>query len=444
MSKTQNQVQLDSGEIKEFLKHIITNNRFIQEKGMNPVAIEIIGESGLGKTTVVMDMAKTTGLDVVKLNLSQLDELGDLVGYPVRQFQLCKEADIPDPLEQPSVKTEFQVIEKKLPNGQIVKIKQKVNVPVDTSSELTDDCLWVDETAVEQYTKRGYNFTGQKRMSYCPPEWIADKTSGGILILDDYTRADSRFLQACMELCDRQTYISWKLPKDWHVILTSNPDDGNYLVNAIDVAQKTRFISVTMKWNVDRWAEWAENQQIDGRCINFVLRHPEIISPAVNPRSLTTFFNSISSIKDFEKELPMIQMIGEGSIGPEAATLFTTFINNRLDKLIGPKEILQEPKDEKVRQELLNAICNGDPNSGNYRADIASILTTRFINYTIMYAEDHQITQNHINRIIFLINDPDIFTDDLKYHIIKKILNGNKIKFQKALFDKKVQEYVTK
>lgn len=65
--------------------------------------------------------------------------------------------------------------------------------------------------------------------------------------------------------------------------------------------------------------------------INFVLRHPEIVSPAVNPRSLTTFFNSISSIKDFEKELPMIQMIGEGSIGPEAATLFTTFINNRLD-----------------------------------------------------------------------------------------------------------------
>jgi hypothetical protein len=28
--------------------------------------------------------------------------------------------------------------------------------------------------------------------------------------------------------------------------------------------------------------------------------------------------------------------------------------------------------------------------------------------------------------------------------MVKKILNGNKTKFQKTLFDKKVQEYVTK
>jgi MoxR-like ATPase len=44
---------------------------------MNPVAIEIIGESGLGKTTVIMDTAKQLNLDIIKLNLSQLDELGD-------------------------------------------------------------------------------------------------------------------------------------------------------------------------------------------------------------------------------------------------------------------------------------------------------------------------------------------------------------------------------
>jgi hypothetical protein len=164
-------------------------------------------------------------------------------------------------------------------------------------------------------------------MSYAAPEWIAGYEGPGILILDDYSRADQRFLQSAMELIDRQQYISWKLPKGWTILLTTNPDDGNYLVNTMDEAQKTRFVSVEMKWDSEKWAEWAEQQHIDGRCINFVLMHSEIVTPKVNPRSITTFFNCISSFTSFEDNLPMVQMIGEGSVGPETATLFTTFIH---------------------------------------------------------------------------------------------------------------------
>ena len=58
------------------------------------------------------------------------------------------------------------------------------------------------------------------------------------MLLDDWNRADIRFIQAVMELIDRQQYISWTLPKDWHIILTANPDTGDYLVNSIDNAQK--------------------------------------------------------------------------------------------------------------------------------------------------------------------------------------------------------------
>lgn len=72
-----NQVKLDSGEMKDFLNHIIANNRFIQEKGMKPVTTEVIGESGLGKTSVVLDIAKENDLHFVKLNLAQIEELGD-------------------------------------------------------------------------------------------------------------------------------------------------------------------------------------------------------------------------------------------------------------------------------------------------------------------------------------------------------------------------------
>lgn len=122
-----------------------------------------------------------------------------LVGFPVRQFQLCKTnqgaASIGSETIStviPATKKVVQMVEKTLPNGKIVKMKQEVEVPVEPTEQpvanLSDDCLWVDENAVEQYTQRGYGFTGKKRMSYCPPEWIADKEKGGILLLDDYTR----------------------------------------------------------------------------------------------------------------------------------------------------------------------------------------------------------------------------------------------------------------
>lgn len=497
MSKAVKQVNLNIEELKSFLTHIVNNNRFLQKSGKTPAAVEIQGESGLGKTSGVLQLANELSLNFVKLNLAQIEELGDLIGFPVREYQLCtpgnaapvaatpkKKALPASPVavkkmvkkmvdqevtvmeEQEVEEFETKMVPKQiLENGKFVtkqietkvavKVKKEVPVqkimPVEMEVEeevmeagspaaaieeshsiavpSSENCLWIDEHAIEEYLKQGYSFTGQKRMSYCPPEWIADKQGGGILILDDWNRADIRFIQAVMELVDRQEYISWKLPKDWHIMLTANPDDGNYLVQSIDNAQRTRFISVNLKFSVDVWAKWAEEQGIDGRCINFMLMHPELITEKINPRSVTTFFNAISSIKDFAADLPLIQMIGEGSVGPEFALLFSSFINNRLDKLITPHDILLHDNETHVIGELRKAIGTGP----DYRADIASILTTRTINYGIHYAEGNTIYQKTIDRLIKLATDPDTLTDDLKYILVKKFLNGNKQKFQKMM-----------
>jgi len=249
-----------------------------------------------------------------------------------------------------------------------------------------------------------------------------------------------RFIQAVMELIDRQEYISWKLPKNWHIVLSANPDNGDYLVNTIDVAQRTRFMSIVLKWNADRWAEWAEMNDIDTRCINFVLMYPEIVTARVNPRSITTFFNCIHSIPDFDDQLPLIQNLGEGSIGSDAAILFTSFINNKMDKMITPKEILLG---EHVTP-VINAIKEIFKSGNDYRADLASIITTRIINYALVYAEKNSVSADVIERITTLIKEPDLFTDDLKYHLVKKIINGNKQKYQKMLIDTEVQEISTK
>jgi hypothetical protein len=290
------------------------------------------------------------------------------------------------------------------------------------------------------YIQNKYVPSGDKRMGYAAPEWIQGKEEGGILILDDYSRADQRFTQAAMELIDRQKYISWELPKNWHIVLTSNPDNGDYQVTSMDAAQKTRFITAYLQFDTDCWARWAEQNEIDSRCINFLLMHPELVTQTTNARSITTFFNSISSIDSFEETLPLIQMIGEGSVGSEFATLFTTFINNKLDKLVTPKEMLTNNSWEYIKGQMMNAIGKDDA----YRADISSIMALRFINYAVHYSTSNTVDQKIIDRITNFITDKDVFTNDLKYAIIKGILNGNKLKFSKLMLNAQIAAIAVK
>ena len=53
--KSNSRISLKSSKITEFLTHIINNNREIQKRGLVPVSVEVVGEAGLGKTTVIKD-----------------------------------------------------------------------------------------------------------------------------------------------------------------------------------------------------------------------------------------------------------------------------------------------------------------------------------------------------------------------------------------------------
>jgi len=392
------QVQLNTDELKQFVTHVVNNNKYLQENGKIPVAVNIEGEAGIGKTSTILQYANENNLHFVKLSLSQLEELGDLVGFPIKEFEVAKTTD----------------------DGKRV-------------------AKWIPENIMPLYIQQKYVPTGEKRMTHAQPEWIQGKGENGLLILDDYTRADARFMQATMEIIDRQEYISWKLPKGWTVILTSHPDNGDYQVTSLDEAQKTRFITSYLKFDIDCWARWAEENEIDTRCINFMLLHPELTEKRANARSFTTFFNSISSLDSFEESLPIIQMIGEGSVGGEFATMFTMFINNKLDKLVTPKDVLTNNSWEYIKGQLKS--CIGEGNS--YRADIASLMTTRIINYAVHYSNNNTVTQPLIDRVTNLITD-DIFSNDLKYYIVKGILNGNKQKWSKLMLNPEVIKMTVK
>lgn len=404
-------MKLNIKELKNIIGYILHNNNQLVEQGKKPTTVEIKGESGIGKTSMIIQLAKELNKDFVKINLTQVEELGDLVGYPITEYNLTS------------------------PTG---------------------DVIWSPEKVLDNYLKSGFtvNTDVEPRMSYAPPAWLpkGDNDNGGILLLDDFNRADARFIQATMELIDKGEYISWSLPKNWTILLSSNPDTGDYNVSSLDNAQKTRYISFDLSFDKDVWAEWAEGEGINGVCINFALQYPEIFNAGkgaqtVNARSMETFFNTISGLPNFDSKenLLLILMISQGCFTTkenEIGNLFTMFINNRLHNLIQPEDMLFGKWDT-VSRKLESSIYSGENNS--YRADISATLTTRFVNYINFYFDTNKDADSALvcARILEIIkNDTNLLAEDLVFSLIRNLVAKYPTRTNKLLMDPRVMKNI--
>lgn len=397
-------MELTLTEIKPILKYIINNNKQLQEKGEFPVAVNLCGDAGLGKTSIIEQLAEELGVTYIKINLSQLTDPAELCGWPIKEHYICK------------------------PDG---------------------DCKWVTGEVLDAYAKSGWEVTDETRMGYAVPAWLknADANKGVILCLDDYSRATPALLQACMEITCRQEYISWKLPFGSTVILTTNPDNSSYNVSGMDEAQATRFITFDVKFDANSWAKYAEDREIDGRGIAFLLAyHSELMDRSktkcarVNARNYTMFINTISGIKDWSapSSLATILQIASGCFVDDndiVGGLFTQFIANKLDKLIAPEDLLLKDWTY-VKTALTSQVYDKDL----YRADIASIVTTRFVNYSLKYFNTKGAkTDKVVDRILDIIdNDKILLTEDLIFSLINTLNKMSPTRCNKLFLNPKI------
>ena len=403
--------EMTISEFTDVFNYLLDNNRQLQEKGMTPIAIGLEGAAGIGKTAVVEEVAHKRGMSFCKLNLSQLEEVGDLTGFPMKEVLL-----------------QWQTKDGK------------------TSTR------WWPESLLSK-VPAGVTVTSQTRMSYAPPAWLPreQNENGCILLLDDYTRANALFMQATMELINTAQYIGWKLPKNTTVVLTTNPDDGEFSVTSLDTAQKTRFVNFNLKLNINDWASWAEFNNIDSRCINFELLYGEEIFKkhnniqTINPRAYTTFCKAISGIKDWndDNSLALILNISKGCFLNDkdnvVGTLFTTFIAQKLDKLVKPEDMLKQ-KWETVEPRIHDCIYDGE----RMKTEIASILAIRLLNYIMFYYSQKGVKESVVeDRLLEFIDNPrKLFSDDLLFHIIKTVIGKYPAKTTKLLINSRIRSKV--
>jgi hypothetical protein len=237
-----------------------------------------------------------------------------------------------------------------------------------------------------------------------------------------------------MEIINKQEYYSWKLPPNSHIILTTNPDDGNFNVFGMDSAQQTRFLRFKVRFDIESWVKWAVNARVDERCVAFVQHNHNNLFPQyygntkegnshpVNPRVANMFFDCLRSIKDYSKDIEIITTLAQATIGNAATPLFLQFVSQGLDKIFTSEQLLDEGFD-KVKENLSTYVKTIKDKA--YRTDIAAIVADRVFN-ELMYryvTKGERVKGTHRKRMLEILQS-DFFSVDIKNKIVNSLFTN--------------------
>ena len=349
--------RLDAIALGSTLEHLFESNlKNETATGERPTPICIWGEHGIGKTRTVQDFAKANGWKLAYCAPAQFEEMGDLHGLPMKVD--------PDPNT------------------------------IGEAGEMT---------------------------VYLPPSWVPTEEGPGILLLDDLNRSDDRILRGTMQLLQEFEMFSWTLPNKWQIVATANPEGGDYSVTPMDDAMLTRMLHVTMVFDVKAWAAWAVRSGVDPRGIAFVLTYPEVITgKRTTARTLTQFFSQIQRIEDLKSEIELVSTLAAGALDDITVATFLSFVNDNLQELIHPEDIL-DAADFKPIAKRLKELAKGVGDAK--RVDrLATISTRLFLHVT---RDGYQPGEYHEkNLVAFMLHDD--LPNDLRYSLYKDLLDHGK------------------
>jgi len=276
------------------------------------------------------------------------------------------------------------------------------------------------------------------RTVFRAPSWVPTMPGPGILLIDDVNRADERILRGIMQLLQNHELISWQLPPQWQIILTANPDGGDYSVTPMDDAMLTRMLHITLEFEAKAWVKWAEQNEVDPRGINFVLLYPEIITgQRTTPRTLVQFFEAIKPIVDLSANLGLVRMLADSCLDEQTASAFISFVNHNLGELITPETICNARDFEKEVLLPFQKVVLKQP----IRVDIIAALCTRLVNYLLNQTKS--ISSNQLNNLKSFIKI-DFIPNDLRFAMVQELIGSGNTGLKGLLADAELGKLMLK
>lgn len=186
---------------------------------------------------------------------------------------------------------------------------------------------------------------GNKLTVTAPPDWWPKPNTFGILNVDDMSRALPHVLQPLMQFIFEREFNGLRLPDGWSIVITDNPDDGNYNVSSLDPAQVSRMISVPWNPTEEIELEQLDRQDVHDEMKSFWIGHPHMLRPVPvevkasddfnNPR-MRMLFNRVYPYLKYDRAL--LDMVGTAMFGPEFIASLKAFMES--EQPILPSEIL--------------------------------------------------------------------------------------------------------
>lgn len=190
-----------------------------------------------------------------------------------------------------------------------------------------------------------------------------------LLFIDEINRCEHTVQQELMNLILNREINGYKLQENVKIVAAMNPSskygvDFDYQVVDMDVAQENRFVWLYMEPDSMQWLDWAIAAGIEQKVIEFISTFPEYLHKVnendirATPRSYERISGIYKVYKQQEDSVPRSVFLNviKGNVGKLIAEEFVNFVESDYSALISYEDVfsgssLHESVRERIKKE---------------------------------------------------------------------------------------------
>jgi len=204
---------------------------------------------------------------------------------------------------------------------------------------------------------RGIPYNQDGMTHYATPSWLPAADCGPtILFMDEFQQAHATVTGPAGQLIFERRLGDYRLPDNVVIIAASNRTCDRAGVNRMLAHTASRFMHFELVPQASHWLEWARDNEVDQRVIDFVnfrrdyaykfdAKAQEMAYPCL--RSWEMLSDAIRNVTDTN----VIEALATGAVGREAGAEFVLFVQC-LEELPNIDAIIADPDSVEVPQEL--------------------------------------------------------------------------------------------
>ncbi|WP_371371920.1 ATP-binding protein [Sporomusa aerivorans] len=336
----------------------------------------IVGESGIGKTALAKEIAKTNNWSLIVINGNLLKE-GEIGGLPTIDSYM-------------RVNTEGATVEKK--------------------------------TTV---------YAVHNKLKEIDEEISKGKTV--LLFIDEINRCEHTVQQELMNIILNREINGYKLHEGVKIIAAMNPSskygaDFDYQVVDMDAAQENRFVWLYMEPDYKQWLAWAIDAGIEQKVIEFISTFPDYLHKIneedirATPRSYERISGIYKIYQEKKASIPRAVFLNviRGNVGKFIAEEFVSFVESDYSPLLSYEDVF-------AGDTLPDSIIEKVKNESHTRLYLAAKNILKILEANI---KNHKADSSYIDRLIEFLRTYPV---DLMIGIMKDIKNSYPEVYKQAI-----------